>query len=214
MEFWNDLFTEKSFKILIKLNKELNFILIGGWAIYFYTKQIKSKDIDIIVSFNEFLKLNKDTLRKNEKLKKYEMKIDNVSIDIYVEHYSSFIIPIKEIKKNTIVIENFKLPKKEILLFLKIQAEIERKRSIKGLKDRVDIISLLMSKVDYKFLYELARKYKLKEYIEELLEIVEKSKEEFEYLEIKDYRKIKKIKTSLIKEIKDILKKLRKEKSK
>ena len=50
MEFWNSLLTEKSQKLLMQLkNPPIKFILIGGWAVWLYTKQQKSKDIDIVL---------------------------------------------------------------------------------------------------------------------------------------------------------------------
>ena len=50
MEFWNSLLTEKSQKLLMQLkNQPIKFILIGGWAVWLYTKQQKSKDIDIVL---------------------------------------------------------------------------------------------------------------------------------------------------------------------
>ena len=38
MEYWHDLIVEKSWNALQKIKREFNFILIGGWAIYLYTK--------------------------------------------------------------------------------------------------------------------------------------------------------------------------------
>jgi len=50
MEFWNNTLTEKSWKILQQLKKEnFDFVLIGGWAAYLWTKLHKSKDIDIVI---------------------------------------------------------------------------------------------------------------------------------------------------------------------
>ena len=45
MEFWNDRATDKSWNALIELSKKYEFILIGGWACYFYTGTIKSHDV-------------------------------------------------------------------------------------------------------------------------------------------------------------------------
>jgi len=74
MEFWNSQLTEKSWKILQDISQQYNFILIGGWAIYLWTKQQKSKDIDIIVGIDELQKLKKANISKNDNLKKYELK--------------------------------------------------------------------------------------------------------------------------------------------
>jgi hypothetical protein len=136
MEFWNEIAIDKSFRILQELRKKIDFVLIGGWAVYFLTKAIKSKDIDIIVDLENLSKLKLEMeIKKTNFLKKYECEIEGVSIDIYVLHYSKFIVPVEEILKNTITLENFRIPKPEILLLLKQQAELERKNSVKGQKD-------------------------------------------------------------------------------
>jgi len=69
------------------LKKEkFRFIVIGGWAIYLWTGQHKSKDVDIIIpDFKELESLNKRyILKKNDRLKKYEIKIEEIDIDIYL----------------------------------------------------------------------------------------------------------------------------------
>lgn len=48
-DFYQRFLTDKSFSILTELKKRLKFILIGGWAVYFYTKSLKSKDIVILL---------------------------------------------------------------------------------------------------------------------------------------------------------------------
>ncbi len=63
---------------------------------------------------------------------------------LYVKYYSEFPLLTREIDK-TIQVEGDRIPKPEILLILKQQAEISRKHSIKGQKDRIDILSLLIS---------------------------------------------------------------------
>ncbi|MFH1192257.1 MAG: hypothetical protein V1655_02160 [bacterium] len=57
MQFWRDNITEKSFQALLEMKNKINFILIGGWAVYFWTKKMKSKDIDIILDYGELGKL-------------------------------------------------------------------------------------------------------------------------------------------------------------
>jgi len=203
MEFWSDIAVDKSFKILQELRKEFNFILIGGWAVYFLTKALKSKDIDVIVDFEELTKLKiKVGIQKNEFLKKYEAKVEGVSIDVYVPYYSEFAIPPEEIVKNTVRIENFRIPKPEILLILKQQAELQRRNSVKGQKDRVDILCLAMSgRVNWKNYKELLKKFGLEEYEKEFKEIIRAARIEFEYLGIVNLREVKKIKESILRQI-------------
>ena len=52
-EFYHDLITEESFKILQEFGKKFKFILIGGWAVFLYAKSLKSKDIDIVIDYDE-----------------------------------------------------------------------------------------------------------------------------------------------------------------
>lgn len=143
-QFWHNFVTEKSFTFLQEFAKRFQFVLIGGWAVYFHTKALKSKDIDIIVEFEELEKLKQQfPITKNERLKKYEIKADGFDVDIYVPHYSDLGVPLDEVIQNTISIEGFLVPRKEVLLALKLYVYEQRKGSLKGKKDLIDIISLL-----------------------------------------------------------------------
>ena len=82
MEYWHDLITEKSWKILQELKGKFKFTLIGGWAVYLFAKTQKSKDVDIIVDISTLQQIkNQYELRKNDNLRKYEMKISEIDID-------------------------------------------------------------------------------------------------------------------------------------
>jgi len=203
VEFWNEIIIDKSFKILQELKKKIDFVLIGGWAVYFLTKAIKSKDIDIIVDFENLSKIKSEIdLKKTDFLKRYEGEVEGVSIDIYVPYYSKFAVPVEEILKNTIKVESFKIPRPEILLILKQQAELERRNSVKGQKDRVDIICLAkIGEFDWKYYKSLVKKFGLKEYEDELKKIIRSAKTEFEYIGIANLREIKKIKERVLKEL-------------
>ena len=145
MEFWNDLVTDRSWKTLIELTKEFEFIVIGGWAAYLHTKTLKSKDIDVVVDFDTLEKLGmKYRLKKNTNLKKYEIIIDEVSVDIYVPFFSKFVIPLNDLEKMCTHVQGMKVVVPESLLILKQQAELERKDSVKGQKDRIDIINICL----------------------------------------------------------------------
>ena len=203
MKFWDDLVTDKAWKILIDLSKNFNILVIGGWAAYLLTKTLKSKDIDVVVDFetlNEFqLEFG---LKKNIHLKKYEVIIDDVSVDIYVPYFSKLAIPIEDLKNFSTTIEGIKIVQAEVLLILKQQAESERRDSIKGLKDRVDILNILInSDVDFKKYNNLVKKYKLNEYPKKLKGIIQPAMKEFDYLGVKDLRKIKLMKRNLLNKI-------------
>ena len=144
--FYHDIITQKSWEELTKLGKNCNFVLIGGWATYLYTKSLKSKDIDILVEYEELGKLRKIyNVTKNERLKKYEARREKIQIDIYLPHYSTIGIPIEVLIKQTSSFEGFTLLKKEWLLALKIFVLSQRARSTKGEKDFLDILSLFQT---------------------------------------------------------------------
>ncbi|MEK6933642.1 MAG: hypothetical protein AABW75_02080 [Nanoarchaeota archaeon] len=177
-EYWNSLLTEKSWQILQNLRREYNFILIGGWAVYLHTRQQKSKDVDIVVDINELEKLKKQGLGKNDQLKKYEIKKEEVDIDIYVEHYSKLAIPVEDIKKHTIKIEGFEVVKTELLILLKQTAFKDRENSIRGEKDKIDIVSLIFFADTNLNLYaKIAKEYRIDHRIDELKEIVNNFKD-------------------------------------
>ena len=173
MEFWNSLLTEKSWKLLQKLRKEYNFILIGGWAVYLLAKQQKSKDIDIVVDILELQKLKKENLSKNDSLKKYEIKLEETDIDIYVSHFSKLPIPPEELKKYAVKVEGFNVASPEALLILKQGAEYNRENSVKGEKDKLDILSILFfSDFDFRKYKMLLSKYSLIGYIDRLISLL------------------------------------------
>jgi hypothetical protein len=143
-QYWHDNITDKSFIALLSLKKKYQFTLIGGWAVYLYTKKLKSKDIDIIVDFEELGKFKNDyQLIKNERLKKYEINLGEFDIDIYLPHYSRLGFPLEKIKEQALVLDGFRVPNPEVLLALKLSAYQERRNSTKGEKDKIDIISLI-----------------------------------------------------------------------
>ncbi len=143
-QFWHNLVTEKSFEILKILKHDFDFVLIGGWAVYLYTKSLKSKDIDIIIDLDTLGKFKqKFDLIKDEHSKKYEIKKNDIDVDIYTPYWSQLGLPIEKILDNTTSLEGFKVPVKEVLLILKLFVYNQRKESLKGRKDAIDIISLL-----------------------------------------------------------------------
>ena len=149
-EYWHDIQTEKSWKILQGMKGKFPFVLIGGWAVYLWTRSQKSKDIDIIVDIKTLSLLKKTyDLRKNDIMRKYEIKMDEIDIDIYAEHYSQLGVPVEDIE--TTRIEGFEVAKPEFLMALKQTAELARRESGKGGKDRLDIFGMLLKcDIDFK----------------------------------------------------------------
>lgn len=186
-EFWNSLLTEKSWNVLTDISKEpFDFVLIGGWAAYMWTKLHKSKDIDIaltnIADLNYLKK--KYNLKKNERLKKYEIAVDEVDIDIYVPHYSKLSLPTEDLKSLSIRKEGMAIIIPEALLILKQGAELDRKDSVKGAKDRIDIVTLLcFTAINWKLYSELLQKYGLNHFRARLKTIVS-SFQDHNYLDL------------------------------
>jgi predicted nucleotidyltransferase len=181
MEFWNEQMTEKSWDVLLKIRKlPFGFVLIGGWANYLWTRAMKSKDIDIVITdFKDFGYLKKGfELRKNDSLRKYEIKIDDIDVDIYVPYFSRLAVPVEHIGKYSATVEGFTVATPPLLLILKQGAELDRKDSVKGEKDRIDIISLLFfADVDLHLYRRLLVEYGLGHYLPRLKSIVASFKE-------------------------------------
>lgn len=183
-QFWNSLLTEKSWKILHELKKRYSFIVIGGWAVYLLTRQQKSKDIDILVNILELAKFKTEELRKNDRLKKYEIKLNEIDLDIYVEYFSKFVIPAEELNKYTLRIDGFTVLSPEVLLILKQSAFKEREISVKGEKDKIDILSLLFfSGIDLSKYRGIIKKYSLDYFSDELKKILTNFKD-YNYLNL------------------------------
>jgi len=176
-EFYHHLTTKKSFEVLQQLNKNFDFILIGGWAVFVYTHSLKSKDIDIVVRYDQLSNL-KDKLEvvKNERLKKYEANVDQVDIDIYLPHYSQIGFPVEEIENYTQNREGFVVPIPEVVIILKAHVAKERKGTPKGKKDLIDIFSLLSKQiVDWGKYKKLVKEYNLEDLNQELKEMISSS---------------------------------------
>ncbi len=183
MEYWHDLITEKSWKVLQKLKGKFNFVLMGGWAVYLLARAQKSKDVDIILDISELQKIKAQyELRKNNNLRKYEIKISEIDIDIYVPFYSKLILPLEKIESQ--IIEGFKVTKPEELLILKQGAELDRRYSEKGEKDRIDIMSLLLScEMDFKRYKKILKQNNREELAGSLILLIKNFKE-YKYFKI------------------------------
>lgn len=177
-QFYHDLITEKSFEFLQKLQKSHRFVLIGGWAVFLYTRSLKSKDIDIIVEYEELGRLRDDfTVNKNERLKKYEIKTGEFDVDIYVPHYSSLGIPAEVVQEAAVSQGGFQVPPPELLLILKLCAWHQRRGSVKGRKDEVDILSLVfLPEFNFEEYARQVSRFQLEEYHEEILALLKSTR--------------------------------------
>jgi hypothetical protein len=172
--FYQQIIIEKSWQILKQLKKEIDFILIGGWAVYLYTKALKSKDIDIIVNYDQLGRFRKKyQVFKNERLAKYEIKKEGIDIDIYLPYFSNLGLPVEKLINFVEKKETFTVLEKEALLVAKLKAFSDRKATIKGQKDKIDIISLLfLPDFDFEFLRRIVKDCQLADYLKMAYEIL------------------------------------------
>ncbi len=210
MELWNDVITAKSQSLLFDLKKEADFVVIGGWAEWLYSHAAKSKDIDIFINFDDFFKMQNlfagrgIQVNLNEKLNKYEAKVGEIDIDIYTPHHCNLIISCKDVfeKKWFKRVEQFNIIIPEVFLILKMNAETNRHGTIKGFKDRIDILSVLhKTEINSELLKSLVRKYNIG--LEKLKEVITKSSKEYLYFfdKAENLKELKKLKAELLKKI-------------
>ena len=161
MSFWHALITEKSWRHLQELRRHFSFVLIGGWAVYLYTRSLKSKDIDIVVDYAALNALRQRyPLVKNDRLKKYEIRLEEVDVDIYVPHFSNPGIPAEAVLEHAVEHEGFRLPPLEELLLMKENARRQRQGSAKGEKDGLDLLSLIATgEIDWPRCWALAQRH-------------------------------------------------------
>jgi hypothetical protein len=203
-EFWSEAVTGKSWRELIRLSKQYDFILIGGWAAYLWTGIHKSKDIDIIVDYDTLYTLKADfSLEKNERLRKYEIKMGEFDVDIYLPGFSDLSFPVDKLQDYVQNVKGLKVPSPETLLILKQGAEINRRGSIKGKKDLIDILTLLIhSDFSIKKYLDILKLFSLEGFEKELEQEVNLfNPKDVDYLGI-DFNKYAKWKKAFLKELK------------
>ncbi|MDP2973985.1 MAG: hypothetical protein Q8N60_02955, partial [Candidatus Diapherotrites archaeon] len=191
-----------------ELSKETGLTVIGGWAVWLWTKQHKSKDIDIIVDLQELAGLKeKYALEKNDRLKKYEIKMQGFDIDIYVPFYSKLALPIESLLEEKVKIEGINTIPCESILILKQGAEIARRGTIKGQKDGIDLLTILLyAPVDFKKYFEALKKNKKEHFAKELASAITsfnpKDSEKYLGITFKEFSKKKKELLEKIKKLK------------
>lgn len=179
MNFYHNLITKKSWQLLLDLRRRYRFILIGGWAVFLYTRALKSKDIDLVAEYEELEKLRGEfEVFKNERLKKYEARKEEAEIDIYVPFYSNLGLPAEDLRKFVISLEGFKTVEKEILAILKQKALLERANTVKGRKDLADLVGLFaLPDFNWQKYRKIVGDYNLREFLKLTKEIIKRTRE-------------------------------------
>jgi len=190
---WRDDVVDRSWTVLAHLRELSNFILIGDWAVYFWSRKLKSRDIDLCINQDNFYRLQGELqkenvfVKRNPRLRKYEARLGDVEVVIYTPFQSNLIIPVTSLfeKRWHTNIEGHDVALPEVLLLLKSQAAKERWNSEKGVKDRVDLLALLLYS-DWKpeFLKVLVEDFDRKrELLRVLARTVKESRVEYSYLD-------------------------------
>ncbi len=164
IQFYTDEETKNSFNVLQNISHILNynFVIIGGWAVYNYTKKQKSKDIDIIINPQTYenLKNRNYIFKQIGNTDILYTKISNVEVDIFVTNLVTDLpIIINDIiLSSTRGLFNNIYSNKNLLLILKTFSYFTRKtENIKKAKDIIDVVSLLFfGNINFNFI----RKYK------------------------------------------------------
>lgn len=203
---WRDEAVERSWRVLGELKGFADFVLIGGWGVYLWTKKLKSRDIDVYIDQENFYKLQSElmlrgyALKRNVRLRKFEALINDVEVDVYTPFMSWLAVPCLDVfsRKWYSVVEGFKAAFPEVLLLLKAQVALERWHAEKGLKDRVDIISLLkFADVKRNLLEQMLREYDTQHNLRDTIKrVISESRIEYRLLGLsyeKDGVQLKKI---------------------
>ena len=139
-----------------------------GWGVYFWTRKLKSRDIDIYIDQDSFYRLQRELLgrghviKRNPRLRRLEALIEGVEVDIYTPFLCNLVVPCQDVFEEGWFsdIEGFRVAIPEVLLLLKAQAARERWHAEKGMKDRADIISLIaFADLKFDLLRRLLGKY-------------------------------------------------------
>lgn len=189
---WREELIERSWLVLGDLKKFADFVVIGGWGVYFWAKKLKSRDIDVYINEENFYRLQSElqqrnlALKRNVRLRKFEAIILDVEVDIYTPFMCNLVVPCSDVFSDRLfsVIEGFKVAIPEVLLLLKAQALQQRWHSEKGVKDRADIISLLnFVDINASLLKKLLEKYDKKRTLLGLIKrVIVESRMEYKFL--------------------------------
>lgn len=146
-DFYRDAQVRGAETVLARLQRSVpDAIILGGWAVYLYARGQRSTDVDIFVDFGGLGQLQREfgpALTRNNNLRKHELIIDRVEVDIFVEHVSNSGVAIEELVEPSRTMMGFRVINPEGLLVLKLCAWIDRQGRTKGDKDESDVLSLL-----------------------------------------------------------------------
>jgi hypothetical protein len=161
-------------------------------------KLLKTKDIDIIIDYDVLAKLKeKGEVVKNERLSRYEINTGHFDIDIYVPNYSKLGVDAAEVVNFTVNKDGFMVPALEVLFLMKLFAWHNRRGSVKGQKDELDLFSLaLLPEFDWGKYLKFTDKFNFSRYDKEFRQLL-KNTRNIKELNVND-QKMSKIKKQIL----------------
>ncbi|MBQ69678.1 hypothetical protein CL689_06425 [Candidatus Saccharibacteria bacterium] len=131
-------------------------LFIGGVAVYFHAREFDklnylsnslvelSHDADFMISVPEFADLRDlEEVTNNSRLSKGQLVKHGIEYDIYVQSTHNLCVSFEDALQKRKEIEGIPVASLDHLLGLKMMAYEDRKKSIKGEKDRRDIVKIV-----------------------------------------------------------------------
>ncbi|MEM3208947.1 MAG: hypothetical protein QXE33_03440 [Candidatus Micrarchaeaceae archaeon] len=187
-QFWNEEQVKRSRELLNAIAGAVDFVLIGGWAVFMYTRQQMSLDLDIAIGYESLEYFRKYGIKDYKNISIKYSVIDGTYVDLFIEDFSDreLPFPVRVILNNYTTIEGIKVVNKELLLLLKLWGYLRADQQ-KIRKDILDVLALL--------LYGDIDLEKFKNYIEEydipadrsvnvLLEYIDKKPQVQDFIDI------------------------------
>lgn len=162
-QFWNREATDKSFRLLGSLPNHVDFVLIGGWAVYLYVGVQKSQDIDILIGYDGLNYFRQFGIGEYPQSKVRYSTINGVVVDLFIEELIDPYLPFSSrmILDNYVKIQNIKVVDRNILLLLKLWGYFSPDET-KHRKDVIDVVSLLFyGGIDLKAVRKYVEDYKI-----------------------------------------------------
>lgn len=206
-QYWNRESTNASLRLLRSMPKELDFVLIGGWAVYMYIGAQKSQDIDIVIGYDHINYFRQFGINEYRGGKVRYSNVNGVIVDLFIEDYIDTDMPFPSaiIGDNYVKIENIKVVDKNLLLLLKLWGYFSADE-IKHRKDIIDVVSLLFyGGIDLRNVKEYADRFRIgkRKSSDAMLEYLDIGSTLSEFIVEKE-SEYEKLKSRLKKEVKEV----------
>ncbi len=185
-QFWSAERTNRSLEVLRALPEGLDFVLIGGWAVYLYVGNQKSEDVDIAINLDKLDFFRKYGIEGYDGTTiKYSI-INGTRVDLFISGYTDrdLPLPISKIMRDYVVIEGMKVVDRELLLLLKLWGYFGHDE-VKIRKDIIDVVSLVFyGSIGFEKFASYIKEYKVskRRSSDALLEYLDRSEGLWEYI--------------------------------